>query len=183
MFDGSFTSKKRDNLGGSGKAKEEKKDFLARARREREQRAHERLRMKSAVVVQSMARSAASRHGACMRERAAWDSKLSDLGTAIAARQLPEHLTTPPPPFFVDTVTKMVAAAGQKFAVPLNIFKELLGQFLFFYRAPVDDSQRLHRMCAMFLENFTGYSALAVSPDAEVSKSWLMQVGCDCYRN
>jgi hypothetical protein len=97
MFDGSFTSKKRVNLGGSGKAKEEKKDFLARARREREQRAHERLRMKSAVVVQSMARSAASRHGACMRERAAWDSKLSDLGTAIAASapRAPYHLPSP----------------------------------------------------------------------------------------
>ena len=149
-FDGT-TGKRTIRLGGRQDDREERKETLAKARREREQRKILRDQNKAATVLQSFTRSRCDVHRACLTERAAWDRKLHDVG----------RLRT------------ILLAAKRQFSLPPDAVSKLLRQFLFFFR-PAVDGARLASVCQLLLEVWPTFRALARVADR--AAAWAQQM-------
>ncbi|KAJ3293765.1 hypothetical protein HK104_004200 [Borealophlyctis nickersoniae] len=88
-FEGDFKKSRNISLGGSTKARVDKQQLLRKAQQERQARELERLRLRSAVLIQSFYRGRKTAQSLRAAERSAWDEAFQVVaagGAAVDAR-------------------------------------------------------------------------------------------------
>lgn len=158
MFDGKVPTSKSyiSNRRGGDTANRNRGNFVERARAERDARAQEKLRQKSATVIQAAARCRGFRAATFMALKQEFDSSMQN----------------------IVKMGSILSAAGKKFAVPPAVMLKLLR--IVAVSLDVKDADNLHRLNAMFeltMDYVTSDQAKVEITKADVHSSWLHLLG------